>query len=199
MSRAIKSVLFPVIFAAIVIFSLLPAGCSTSVPEPILASNSVLSGTITESGSTTVQPLAEKLAGAFMSAHPGIKVIIQGGGTSVGIKAAFDGTVDFGGASRELTSNDPQLVSHLLARDGIALIVNPVNPVNNLTKAQVKNIYAGHITNWSQLGGIDKEIHISAREEGSGTRAAFDELIWVKTPEWRKKLSCNPLTELYYR
>jgi phosphate transport system substrate-binding protein len=141
---------------------------------------STLSGTISEVGSTTVQPIAEKLAAAFMLNNPRVKVDIKGGGTAVGIKAANDGTADIGAASRELTKDDPNLVKFLLARDGIAIIVNPANSISGLSKAQIIDIFSGKITNWSQVGGIDKDIHVAAREEGSGTRTAFQELVMGK-------------------
>jgi phosphate transport system substrate-binding protein len=141
---------------------------------------STLAGSISEVGSTTVQPLAEKLAAAFMVLNPKIKVDIKGGGTAVGIKAASDGTADIGASSRELTKDDPSLVKFMLARDGIAIIVHPSNPVTGLTKAQIVDIFSGKITNWNQVGGADKNIHIAAREEGSGTRTAFQELVMGK-------------------
>jgi phosphate transport system substrate-binding protein len=161
------------------------AGCgadSTGSASTNSSSNdsSSLSGTITESGSTTVQPLAEKLAAAFKKVNPKVNVVIQGGGTAVGIKAADDGTVDFGAASRELTKDDPVLVTHILARDGIAIIVNAANPVNGLTRPQIRDIFSGTITNWNQVGGSDKEIHLAAREEGSGTRTAFQDMVMGK-------------------
>jgi phosphate transport system substrate-binding protein len=138
------------------------------------------SGSITESGSTTVQPLAEKLAGAFTTAHPKVKITIQGGGSGVGVKAANDGTVDIGAASRELTKDDPALKTILLARDGIAIIVHPSNTLSDLTKDQVRDIFSGKITNWKDVGGADKVIHVVAREEGSGTRTAFQEMVMGK-------------------
>ncbi len=139
-----------------------------------------LTGTITTSGSTTVQPLAEKLANAFMAANPKVKIIVQGGGTSVGIKAVDQGTVDIGAASRELTSSEPALKIFTLARDGIAIIVHPSNPVNDLTRSQIVDIFSGKITNWKEVGGPDKTIHVVAREEGSGTRTAFQEMVMGK-------------------
>jgi phosphate transport system substrate-binding protein len=177
--------------ACLLLLFFLLIGCSSNTPQtspsnpspvssPAQTSISSLSGTISEAGSTTVQPLAEKLAGAFMAAHYGVKVDIKGGGTAVGIKAANDGTVDIGAASRELTASDPDLVKFLLARDGIAIIVNKDNPVDALTKAQIRDIFSGKITSWSQVGGPDKPIHVAAREEGSGTRTAFQELIMGK-------------------
>jgi len=133
--------------------------------------------TITESGSTTVQPLAELLAEAFMAENEGISVLIQGGGSSVGIKAAADGTVDIGASSRELTSSDPAINKFLLAKDGIAVIVNPKNPINNFSIEQIREIFAGNITIWSEVGGSDDEIHLAVREEGSGTRTAFQDMV----------------------
>lgn len=133
--------------------------------------------TITEGGSTTVQPVAEKLANAYIAEHPDVNIIIQGGGSSTGISGTNDGTFDIGAASRELKSSEPQLVTHLLARDGIAVITNSGNSISGLTKAQVKDIYAGNITNWNEVGGPDQNIIVISREEGSGTRSAFEELV----------------------
>jgi phosphate transport system substrate-binding protein len=132
---------------------------------------------ITEAGSTTVQPLAEKCANEFMSKHPGVTITIQGGGSSVGVKSAAEGTVDIGAASRELKESEPELITHLLARDGIAIVIHPDNQVTGITKAQLKEIFAGNITNWKELGGPDEDIVVIAREEGSGTRAAFEEMV----------------------
>lgn len=139
-----------------------------------------LSGTVTVAGSTTVQPLAELLADEFMSENPDVQVTIGGGGTSVGITSVYDGTVDIGSASRELKSDEPDLVEHLLARDGIAVIVKPGNPVSGLTKAQVRDIFGGVITNWKDVGGPDHAINVVVRESGSGTRAAFEEMVMAK-------------------
>jgi phosphate transport system substrate-binding protein len=109
-----------------------------------------------------------------------VKITIQGGGSGVGIKAANDGTVDIGASSRDLTKDDPALKTYILARDGIAIIVHPSNTVSNLTKEQVRDIFSGKITNWKDVGGPDQAIHVMAREEGSGTRTAFQELVMGK-------------------
>ena len=139
-----------------------------------------LSGTITVAGSTTVQPLAELLADEFMSENPDVQVTIGGGGTSVGITSVNNGTVDIGSASRDLKSDEPQLVKHLLAKDGIAIIVKPGNPVSGLTKAQVRDIFGGVIKNWKDVGGSDHAINVVVRESGSGTRTAFEEMVMAK-------------------
>ena len=137
-----------------------------------------MKGEITEAGSTTVQPVAESLAAAFMTKYPDIKVVIQGGGSSTGVKSAAEGTVDIGAASRELKSSEiGSVVEHVLARDGIAIVAHPSQTISNLTKDQVKQIFAGEISNWSQIGGPNKDINVVAREEGSGTRAAFEEMV----------------------
>lgn len=166
------------ILSLVLIIPLILSAC-TKETTPIVAQ---LSGTITESGSTTVQPLAEQLRDAFQIKYPKVTVTIQGGGTAVGIKAAQDGTVDIGAASRALTDAEKAtLVDTVIARDGIAIIVNPTQKnITNLTKAQVKDIFSGKITNWKDLGGDNKAIVLVSREEGSGTRAAFQDLILGK-------------------
>jgi phosphate transport system substrate-binding protein len=160
---------------------LIPLTCLILAALALAGCGQGASRTITEAGSTTVQPVAEKLAAAFMQKNPDVTITIQGGGSSVGIKSAADGTVDIGAASRELKSDEPKLVTHLLARDGIAIIVHPSNAVTGLTKEQVVKIFAGEITNWSQVGGSSGTITVISREEGSGTRGAFEEMIMGTT------------------
>jgi phosphate transport system substrate-binding protein len=180
--KHLKKPLWLVLLIGVLALSALLAGCGSTATttKPATPPGSELSGSITESGSTTVQPLAEKLSNAFMSANPDVKIVIQGGGTAVGIKSTNDGTVDLGAASRELTKDDPSLQTFLLARDGIAIIVHPSNTLNDLTLAQVRDIFSGKITNWKDLGGPDKHIDVVAREEGSGTRTAFQEMVMGK-------------------
>ncbi len=133
---------------------------------------------ILEAGSTTIQPLAEKLAGVFMADHPDVHITIQGGGSSTGVSSAASGVVDIGACSRELTPQEKgAVVEHLLARDGVAVIVHPSNPVADLSIDTIRSIFAGEINNWSQVGGPDKAINVVAREEGSGTREAFQDLL----------------------
>ena len=146
----------------------------------VLGCGKQLSGTVTVAGSTTVQPLAELLADEFMGQNPDVEVTISGGGTSVGITSVNNGTVDIGAASRELKSDEPELVEHLLARDGIAVVVAPGNAVTALTKAQVRDIYSGAITSWKDVGGPDHAINVVVRESGSGTRTAFEEMVMAK-------------------
>jgi phosphate transport system substrate-binding protein len=164
----------------LVLITFLPS-CSSANSNPSgSSSGSVLSGTITEAGSTTVQPLAEKLANAFMKNNQKVTITIQGGGTEVGIKSVADGTIDIGASSRELNATDPPLQKFILARDGIAIIVNPANKITSLSKSQVRDIFAGKILSWKDLGGDDKTISVVSREEGSGTRTAFQDLVMGK-------------------
>jgi len=136
--------------------------------------------TVTVAGSTTVQPLAELLADEFMSEYPGVRVDVGGGGSSVGVTSVKNGTVDIGAASREIKDEELPIVKHLLARDGIAVVVKPGNSVSALTKAQVRDIFGGVITNWKDVGGPDHAINVVVRESGSGTRTAFEEMVMAK-------------------
>ncbi len=139
------------------------------------SSNEVeLSGSISEAGSTSVQPLAEQMATEFMNLHPKVRITISGGGSSAGVKACANGTVDIGGASRDIKMTEADLIPIAIARDAVAVAVHPDNPVSGLTVEQVKSIYEGQITNWSEVGGKDKKIVVLSREEGSGTRDCFE-------------------------
>lgn len=161
---------------------LIPLTCLILAALPLGGCGQSSSGTITEAGSSTVQPVAEKLASAYQQKNPEVSITIQGGGSSVGIKSAADGTVDIGAASRELKSEEQaRVVAHLLARDGIAIVVHPDNAATGLTKDQVVKIFAGEITDWSEVGGSNGTITVIAREEGSGTRSAFEEMVMGET------------------
>jgi phosphate transport system substrate-binding protein len=142
-----------------------------------LAQAQGLEGTVKLSGSTSLQPLAMKLAEAFRSEHPQVNIAVSGGGSSVGIREVSEGMVDIGMSSRELTPDDPPLLVHPICRDVVAIIVNPQNPLGELTIEQLAQIYAGEITDWSQVGGERGKITMISREEGSGTRACFEEKV----------------------
>ncbi len=138
-------------------------------------------GQVQMAGSTTVQPLAEVLAEAFMAENPEVKIEVQGGGSSVGVTSAGEGTVDIGNASRNVEDSEleafPGLQVFTIAYDGIAIVTNPDHDLPSLTIDQVKGIFSGEITNYAEVGGPDAEIVVVSREEGSGTRAAFEELV----------------------
>lgn len=136
-----------------------------------------LTGSITISGSTSVMPLSEELGQAFMDEHPDVKINVAGGGSSAGIKAAQEGTADIGASSRELKEDEQNLHVYEIARDGIAIVVNPENPVTDLSLMQIAQIFSGEITNWKEVGGPDAPISVVTREDGSGTRSAFEEIV----------------------
>jgi phosphate transport system substrate-binding protein len=138
---------------------------------------------LTVAGSTSVQPIVELLAERYMAQHPGCVVNVQGGGSSAGIRAALSGAADIGMSSRALKPDEKGLTEVLLARDAIALIVHPDNPLRSLTKAQARGIFAGQTQRWEEVGGKPGRITFITREEGSGTRGAFEELVMGKEVE----------------
>lgn len=129
-------------------------------------------------GSTSIQPFAERWAEEFR----GGAVTVQAGGSTAGIKAAHDGTAQIGMSSRQLHEDESKgLVQTIVARDGIAVIVNASNKVRALTLKQLRAIYAGEINNWRDVGGVDAAITVITREEGSGTRDTFRDLVMAKS------------------
>jgi len=132
-------------------------------------------------GSTTVQPLAECLSEAWEAINPAVLITVSGGGSSVGVKSASEQTADIGMASREIKDSEiqscPDIVIHTIARDGIAIVAHPDLGVDGLTMDQARRIFAGEITDWSETGASPGTILVVVREEGSGTRAAFEEIV----------------------
>ncbi|MBI5458856.1 phosphate ABC transporter substrate-binding protein [Methanobacterium sp.] len=136
---------------------------------------------ITIVGSTSVQPVAEKLATEYMKKNSSVKITVQGGGSSVGIKSVQDGTANIGTSSKSLKANESTgLTQYEIGKDGIAIIVNTNNSITGLTTDQVKGILSGNITNWKEVGGADAKINVIVREEGSGTRDAVQEIVLGK-------------------
>ena len=146
-------------------------------PEP----EDDLSGDVTTAGSTSVQPLSQELADAFSDIYPKVIIDVQGGGSGQGVKAVEEDLVDFGALSRELKDEEKTIArnEYVIAKDGIAVVVNKDVGIDNLTKEQIKGIFTGEITNWNEVGGTSGKIEVVAREEGSGTRDAFNELTGV--------------------
>ncbi len=144
--------------------------------------------TLNIAGSTTLLPLTQGVAEVYMKKHGGIKINVQGGGSSAGIEAVARGVVDIGTSSRELKEEEKNLglVDIPVAIDAIAIIVNKSNPVESLNKEQVKAIFAGKITNWKKFGGDDEEILVVNRDEASGTREAFSKLVMGEEEFLRK-------------
>lgn len=129
-------------------------------------------------GSTSVQPVAEALADAYMEKHPNVRINVQGGGSSLGISSVSQGITEIGTSSRELTPQEKEgLTEYEIGKEGIVIAVNNNNNITALSKDQVKGIFSGAITNWNQVGGSNTQIHVVTREEGSGTRSSFENLI----------------------
>jgi phosphate transport system substrate-binding protein len=146
------------------------AGCRPDVSEHA----------IVIAGSTSVQPFVEKLAEVYMRQRPEFRIDIQGGGSSAGIYAARQGVAALGASSRELVGPEKDLHAIPIAYDGIAIIVHKDNPLDNLSLEQIREIYQGKIKDWRDLGLPPHAIHLITREEGSGTRNAFEELVMQK-------------------
>ncbi len=135
---------------------------------------------LTIAGSTSVQPFADKLAEIYMEINPQVAINVQGGGSTAGIKACREKAAQIGTSSRELHPDECDLKKIIIARDGIAVVVHPNNPIDNLTLEQLRGIFSGKITSWSQVGWVNKPIYFVNREEGSGTRDAFEALVMKK-------------------
>jgi phosphate transport system substrate-binding protein len=133
-------------------------------------------------GSTTIQPIAEMAKEMYEVSNPGVTVFVSGVGSSAGIEAVAAGTCEVGTSSRDLKPEEAGLglVDTPIAHDAIAVIVNPSNPIEGLTREQVASIFAGEITNWREVGGPDLEIGIVNRDEASGTREAFSKIVLQK-------------------
>ena len=161
MRRAIRGIRLWGI-AGLVVASLLVSGCSGGAG-------------LTLGGSTTVQPLSEAWAEVFMAHNPDIQVTVQGGGSSAGVKGAADGTLDIGAASREMKGEEestwPELRVYHVAADGVAIVVNPSVVIEDLTLAEVKAIFGA---------GSNDEWTVVNREEGSGTREVFENIVMSK-------------------
>ena len=170
------------------------AGCSQSQPAattaapaetpaqttaaPQTEAPAALSGTVATDGSTSMEKVIGALGEAFMEANSGVNFTYNPTGSGSGITAVSEGRCDIGLSSRALKDSEVAsgLVGTVLAYDGIAVIVNPANTVEDLDIETIAKIYTGEITNWSEVGGADAEIVLVGREAGSGTRSGFEEL-----------------------
>ncbi len=139
---------------------------------------------ITVAGSTSVQPFAEVLSEEFTKQHRDLAINVQGGGSSAGIQAAVAGAADIGMSSRDLKPSEKQLKEVLIAKDAIAVVVHPENPLRNIDTGTLRKICAGAITSWADLGWDARPITVISREEGSGTRGAFEELVMKTSEVW---------------
>lgn len=136
-------------------------------------------------GSDTVLPLTQKMSEIYMKQHPSASITVTGGGSGVGISALLEGTTDLAMASRrikfsekmEMKQNRHEPCEYIVAYDALAVIVNPENPVKQLTREQLEGIFRGKITNWKQVGGEDRKIVVYSRETSSGTYEFFKESV----------------------
>jgi phosphate transport system substrate-binding protein len=163
----------PALLGFILLFCITSLSCSSKT--------STKTHLLTIAGSTSVQPFAEKLAEIYMDIHPSLVINVQGGGSTAGIKACREKAADIGTSSRELHEDENELTKIIIARDGIAVIVNPQNPVKSISVEDLRGIFTGKIRSWDRLGWINKPIYFVNREEGSGTRDAFEHLVMKKT------------------
>ncbi len=158
---------------------------STTTAEPAAETTEAtteLTGTVRLAGSTSMEKVANYMKEDFMEKNPGVTVTVEFSGSSAGVQSLIDGQCDIGDASRGLkdTEKEAGAVENVVAYDGIVAIVNPANSVTSLTTEELAAIYKGEITNWSELGGADAAIVVIGRENGSGTRGAFEELLEVE-------------------
>ena len=138
-----------------------------------------LTGTVATGGSTSMQSLMSMMQEAFMAENTGVTVTYDPTGSGAGITGASDGTLDIGLSSRVLHDDETDVEAITICLDGIAIVTNTANPVENLTLEQLAGIFTGEITNWSEVGGNDAEIVVIGREAGSGTRDGFEEIVGV--------------------
>ena len=156
-----------------------PAAPAPAASTP--AAPAALSGTVNLDGSTSMEKVIKILIESFNETYPDVTISYNGSGSGSGITAAIDATADMGLSSRELKDEEKAkgAVAHVVALDGVAVVVNPENAVEDLTKEQIAKVFSGEITNWKDLGGADAPIAVLGREPGSGTRGAFEELVGV--------------------
>ena len=167
-------------FASIAMILLLTmmvfTGCGSN--DNGAADNTATGGTVSTDGSTSMEKVIGALGEAFQAANDGVTVTYNPTGSGSGITAVSEGRCDLGLSSRSLKDEEKSqgLQETVLAYDGIAIIVNPENPVTDLSLEQIAKIYTGEITNWKEVGGNDAEIVLIGREAGSGTRDGFESI-----------------------
>jgi len=188
-------------FGVLIVLACLVAGCRSSSGSGEGGSGAVQ--VIEDKGSDTLVNLALAWAEAYTEIRPEVRISVTGGGSGTGIAAMINGTVDIANASRamkpeeiaEAEANGITPVEFVVARDAIAVVVNPENPVSELTLQQISDLYTGKITNWRQLGGDDRPVVLLSRESNSGTYVYFLENV-VRMGEKESNLLFSPNTLL---
>ncbi len=167
----------------IISFVIILTACGNNAREGTQSSNGSFT-TISISGSTSVGPLAERLAFKYEEINH-VKIEINQIGSSAGITNAINGVSEIGMSSRDLKpeERDSGLNEVVIAYDGIVVVTHPINGIKDLTLEQVRGIFTGEVTNWKELGGEDMEIVVVSREDGSGSRDAFQEIVGFSSGE----------------
>lgn len=176
-----------VLCAAVMALSLF-AGCGQKAND----NGTTTGGTVSTDGSTSMEKVVGALGESFMEANSGTTFTYNPTGSGSGIQAVSEGRCDIGLSSRALKDDEKAsgLKETTLALDGIAIIVNPQNPVKDLSLEQIAKIYTGEITNWKDVGGDDAEIVLIGREAGSGTRDGFESITETKDAcQYRQELT----------
>ena len=181
------------VLLSVAMMSLVFTGCSSGESSSTSSANgssaaegssttSAISGTIKLSGSTSMEKLAKALGEDFTAKNPDVTVDVQLGGSSAAITNVNDGVSDIGNMSRDLKDDEKSMgfTEYKVALDGIGVIVNPSNTVEDLSLEQLAQIFTGEITNWSEVGGEDAQIVVVGREAGSGTRDGFESIVGVE-------------------
>jgi phosphate transport system substrate-binding protein len=181
-----------------------PATGTVTPAEPSAAAaptGAELEGKLTVTGSDTMVHLATAWAEAFMKQQPKVEIAVNGGGSGVGLTALLDGTTDIADASRQIKDKEKETaaqkgvdpVETTVGRDGIAVVVNPENPIDELTIEQLKKIFTGAATSWKAVGGPDQPIGVLSRESSSGTYEFFREHVLNKE-DYTTKARLMPAT-----
>ncbi len=177
---------------------------------PIVSAADPIAGKLVITGASTIAPLVVEIGKRFESQHPKVRADVQTGGSSRGIADAREGLADIGMSSRALKEQEKDgLVSHILARDGVCLLVHNDNPIKELTDQQIRDIFTGKITNWKQVGGRDAPITVINRADGRSELELFSHHFQVKPTDIKahliagenehgiKTLSGNPNAVIY--
>ena len=172
----------PLLTGFLLVLAILSVSCSSRTASQ---NSPQTSAYIENKGSDTIVNLALAWAEQYQSVHPDVRISVTGGGSGTGIASLINGTVDLANASRQIKPEEIEEaqskginpVEHIIARDAIAVIVNPQNPVSQLTLEQISDIYSGKISNWKEVGGEDRPIVRLSRETNSGTHVYFLETV----------------------
>lgn len=172
----------PLLTGFLLVLAILSVSCSSRTASQ---NSPQTSAYIENKGSDTIVNLALAWAEHYQSVHPDVRISVTGGGSGTGIASLINGTVDLANASRQIKPEEIEEaqskginpVEHIIARDAIAVIVNPQNPVTQLTLEQISDIYSGKISNWKEVGGEDRPIVRLSRETNSGTHVYFLETV----------------------